>query len=282
MEYAKPNPLSFNNGEFSLSAKLSLEESFSIIREAQTKGNFHMAVVYDRDETLVMSALKHAAVIRTAMIGRGYSPDILPTDDDVLRYGGTDQAFRESFPSDEDFAVYQGLVQQNRDSAEFNTNIPLADDRIPPILQETEKEGYPPVLCLTATPQHLESVVKTGITKDLHMNIPVIGKPIEVKLAETAQWKITILQYLAHSSERDIPILIVDDSMTLGRAIRDLCDPYIHCITLTGTLTNQDTMASGGARGLIRSDWENLPEKLETVCGLTQRSIQKTHQSSQK
>ncbi len=230
----------------------SRQEAIDRINNAKSEGDLKLAIVLDRDDTIVWTALKHAAVIRQALISfYGYKLEELPTDEEVVRLGNTDLAFR-------DIPEYSNLIDINRASRRFNRQIELVQNDVPQILEQAKEKGYLPALCLTATPEDLADAVEEGLDESLGQRIPTIGKPNSVDLKHTAQWKITELKKLADATT-GVTIVIIDDSLSLSKAINELNDPRIKCVTLTGTLTQEAN------HGSLYSSWDNMLSTLSQI-----------------
>lgn len=184
----------------------------------------HILVVSDIDETLLNSVAKHHQEL-TKLGQQKNETRPLPTYEELLAAGGTHKAYQQ-------FEWYPEANEQMRNSPEFNKGLERIDGSLPAMLL------LAPILLkyLTTRPEHLAELSSQELVRSGFAKRPVVARPNHIPLAETNDWKISVLE--EDAKIHDKKIVMIDDSPSLHRAILSLGNPLITALLFQGPITN--------------------------------------------
>lgn len=178
-------------------------------------------IVLDIDETLFDSIKKHHQEL--TKLGQQKGEINLPTFQDVLRAGGTHSAYKK-------FTWYLEANGEMRNSTEFNSDLePMEGAQEAVKSFERTLQGY-----LTTRPEKLAKLSRKELIKNGFPDREIIARPKGIPLDQTTQWKIGVLKEIAKEGNKAI---MIDDSLSLHRAILSLSHPLITSLLFKGPIT---------------------------------------------
>lgn len=216
----------------------------SLEQAAEKIGAGQVALVLDVDEVLVNSVRKHVRLANLVLRSWGYQSS-LPTYEEACLLGGTTPAYSH-------VSGYPELNRYLRHSPRFNSNQDLIHQIAPDILNRLPQYGFVPVMYLTTRPTEVAAVTQKELERAGCPSLPVIARPPEIAYSETTNWKIEQLTSLANLILGQV--VMVDDSVSLNRAITALNHPKIKSLLFSGPITNSD--------GRVAATWETMIETL--------------------
>lgn len=148
----------------------------------------------------------------------------LPSFEDVLQKGGTHGSYGH----------YEGYWEKNTEmlaDPDFNTDLEPIDRA----LEALELLQSSLALYLTTRPEDIQDLTQAELKKYGFPEKPVLARPIDIPLADTTPWKMSVLIEMA--KEVDAIIIMIDDSLSLHQALNELNHPQIKSILFDGTIT---------------------------------------------
>jgi len=207
----------------------NLLSPIQVPRSIELAGNAKLVTILDLDEMVFNTVAKHVRILRLAARMSHAEENRLPTLDDTLKSGGT-KAFKTA-----GWKNYDQVNEVMRNSPHFNHHIPLIDENTPAILAQAAKAGFPTIMYLTTRPQSVEPVTQTDLARLNLPDVPVLARPDHIDLSQTTEWKLKTLITVADR----IPgtVVMVDDSISLIRAISEKSHPKLRSLLFQGPIT---------------------------------------------
>lgn len=215
-----------------------------IPRSVEVAGKAKLALVLDIDEMILFTVSEHVRKMRAALLMSGVDRKNIPTLEEALAGGGTkvfERVFDKNEAGEPVEKYRERYAQVNafmRDSQRFNHHIPLIDEQTPAILAQATEAGFPTIMYLTTRPQGVEKVTADDLARLGMPDAPVLCRPDHIDLSQTTAWKLKTLITLADN----IPgtVVMVDDSLSLIRAIAEKNHPKVRGLLFQGPVTPND------------------------------------------
>lgn len=207
----------------------------------------HPALVLDVDETLGNGFEKFfQTVIR--LIRPKHPKLIMPTYEQSLMA----RDIKSAFPS-ELAGEIEVILEKLRNHPASVRNLQLMHPELPQILLAAKNYGYPTAMYLTTMPESLTEIRSKELKKNNFLVAPVIARPPMITREKTVEWKTGILLKFAEKSPHGI--IMVDDSLALHQAIKELDHQNLHSILVPGPMTPPEAKPIA---------WNNFLEHLQT------------------
>ncbi len=204
----------------------------------------------DVDETLLDSSNKHTRILNGVFGNFG-----LPTlsYEEVQAKGGTRAAYGH-------YEGYPRINEAMRNSPSFNKRLPPIEGAVEGV-QALAGNGCKVVEYLTTRPAHLQELTHNELTRLGFPDLPVVARPESVPFERTTEWKIQELQGLVGENTA---VVMIDDSVSLCRAINGQHNPHLMAVVFEGPIT---PVQQARSEGLITAGWQNIVSVIDGLFG---------------
>ena len=205
-----------------------------------------LLAVSDVDDILFKSAEKHDEYLR--FLAEFFGWDNIPKSSVFFSKGGSHAAYGH-------IKSYWRLNERMVASPEFNKDLDLVDGSVEALNMLASNL----LLYLTTRPESLKNQTQQELEKACFPTREVIARPEKINILNTTPWKLGVLKELAQENQGS-KIVMIDDSLSLHNAIKNLSNPRIETVLFAGSITPDHPDAKDWSE--ILEYWDNTLKNL--------------------